>query len=355
LGCAPHRAAVLGCGKSGRSGILGRLFIANTQLPWSAGTIEQRRFDGLRLLRRVPAITELTQLDSSGKEQLRVSRLSMDLRPKLSNCSRDTQVQTPSEVGGLGIYVLMQDGLIKVVTPIDEMPAAKVGILANDIITKLDDEEVQGLTLKQAIEKLRGPVNTKINLTIMRKGHDKPIEVSITREVIRVPSYVTRDTLADSDASKCLETPADTDMSNEPKFTEAVAKKVYYGPVYFRRASEPYMTLSIAGTRRDAGVSVAEVNLKLIWDLVTQMKVGERGQAYVVDAQGRLIAHTDTSLVLRNTDMTQLAQVWAARTAGAGAGGEAKDILGRDVLTAYAPVLPLGWLVFVELPIEEAK
>jgi hypothetical protein len=57
--------------------------------------------------------------------------------------------------------------------------------------------------------------------------------------------------------------------------------------------------------------------------------------------------------VLRNTDMTQLAQVWAARTAGAGAG--AKDILGRDVLTAYAPVLPLGWLVFVELPIEEAK
>jgi hypothetical protein len=114
------------------------------------------------------------------------------------------------------------------------------------------------------------------------------------------------------------------------------------------------MTLSIAGTRRDAGVSVAEVNLKLISDVVTEMKVGERGQAFVVDAQGRLIAHTDTSLVLRNTDMT-LAQVWAARTAGADAGGEAKDILGRDVLTAYAPVVPLGWLVFVELPIEEVK
>ena len=81
-----------------------------TQLPWSAGTIDQRRFDGLRLLRQVPAITELAQLDSSGKVQLRVSRLSMDLRPKLSNCSRDTQVQTPSEVGGLGIDVRMQDG-----------------------------------------------------------------------------------------------------------------------------------------------------------------------------------------------------------------------------------------------------
>jgi hypothetical protein len=100
-----------------------------TQLSWSAATIEQRRFDGLRLLRQAPAIAELAQLDSSGKEQLRVSRLSMDLSPKLSNCSRDTQVQAPSEVGGLGVYVRMQDGLIKVVTPIDEMPAAKAGIL----------------------------------------------------------------------------------------------------------------------------------------------------------------------------------------------------------------------------------
>ena len=104
-----------------------------------------------------------------------------------------------------------------------------------------------------------------------------------------------------------------TDFSKEPKFTEAVARKVYYGPVYFRRESEPYMTLAIAGTRRDAGVSVAEVNLKLIWDVVSQIKVGERGHAYVVDAQGRLIAHPDISLVLRNTDMSRLAQVSAAR------------------------------------------
>ena len=134
--------------------------------------------------------------------------------------------------------------------------------------------------------------------------------------------------------------------------------KVYYGPVYFRRESEPYMTLAIAGTRRDAGVSIAEVNLKLIWDVVSQIKVGERGRAYVVDAQGRADAHPDISLVLRNTDMSKLAQVRAAR---AGAGGnpaeavqEAKNIEGREVLTAYAPVAPLGWLVFVELPAGEA-
>ena len=209
-----------------------------TQLPWSAGSIEQRRFDALRLLRQVPAITELAQLDATGKERLRVSRLAMD---------------------------------------------------------------------------------------VVASG---------------------------------------ADLSSDPKFAEAVARKVYYGPVYFRRESEPYMTLAIAGTRRDAGVSVAEVNLKLIWDVVSQIKVGERGHAYVVDAQGRLIAHPDISLVLRNTDMSKLAQVRAARASASGAPAtpdnpaetvqEAENIEGRKVLTAYAPVAPLGWLMFVELPAEEA-
>jgi hypothetical protein len=206
-----------------------------TQLPWSAGSIEQRRFDALRLLRQVPAITELAQLDASGKERLRVSRLAMDV-------------------------------------------------------------------------------------------------------------------VASS-----------ADLSNDPKFAEAVARKVYYGPVYFRRESEPYMTLAIAGTRRDAGVSVAEVNLKLIWDVVSQIKVGERGHAYVVDAQGRLIAHPDISLVLRNTDMSKLAQVRAARASASGGEDaasspvqESENIEGREVLTAYARVARLGWLMFVELPAEEA-
>jgi len=101
---------------------------------------------------------------------------------------RDMQVQTRGEFGGLGIEVTMEDGLVKVVAPIDDTPAAKAGVMANDIITKLDDEQVQGLTLNQAVEKMRGPVNTKIKLTIMRKGQDKPIEVSIVRDVIRVKS-----------------------------------------------------------------------------------------------------------------------------------------------------------------------
>src|SRR5215831_7886487 len=201
-----------------------------TQLPWSAGTLEQRRFDGLRLLRQVPAITELAQLDSTGHEQLRVSRLAMDV----------------------------------------------IGSQA--------------------------------------------------------------------------------DYSKDPKFTEAVAKKIYYGSVYFRRESEPYMTLSLAGTRRDAGVSIAEVNLKFIWDVVSQIKVGERGRAYVVDAQGRLIAHPDISLVLRNSDLSKLEQVKTARagTTAAEQVTEANDFQGRKVLTAYAPIAPLGWLIFVDLPVSEA-
>ena len=163
-----------------------------TQLPWSSGTLEQRRFDALRLLHQVPAITELAEIDATGHEQLRVSRLAM-------------------EVVGSG-----------------------------------------------------------------------------------------------------------NDVSKDPSFAEAVAHKVYFGPVYFRRESEPYMTLSLAGTRRDTGVSIAQVNLKLIWDVLSKIKFTGHGRAYVVDAAGRLIAHPDISLVLRNTDMSKLAQVRAARAAVAG-------------------------------------
>src|SRR3954447_17381341 len=105
-----------------------------------------------------------------------------------SKSFRDMQVQTRGEFGGLGIEVTMEEGLIRVVAPIDETPAAKAGVMANDIITHLDDEPVQGLTLNQAVEKMRGPVNTKIKIRISRKGIEKAVEVSITRDVIRVRS-----------------------------------------------------------------------------------------------------------------------------------------------------------------------
>ena len=201
------------------------------QMTWTPGSLQQRRLEALRLLRQVPAIAELSLLDAIGHEQLKVSRLAMDV----------------------------------------------VG--------------------------------------------------------------------------------SQTDRSLEPAFLEAAARKVSYGPVYFRVQSEPYMTVALAGARRDAGVSIAEVNLKFIWDVVRRIKVGERGYAYVVDAQGRLIAHPDISLVLSYADLSHLAQVRAARAGRPGAElqQEAVDgIHGDRVLAAHAPVDPLGWFVFVELPIAEA-
>jgi carboxyl-terminal processing protease len=99
---------------------------------------------------------------------------------------RDMQVQTRGEFGGLGIEVTMEEGLVKVVTPIDETPAARAGILANDIITHIDGEPVQGLNLNQAVEKMRGPVNSSVTLKIQRKEVKDPIEVKLTRETIRI-------------------------------------------------------------------------------------------------------------------------------------------------------------------------
>jgi signal transduction histidine kinase/CheY-like chemotaxis protein len=151
---------------------------------------------------------------------------------------------------------------------------------------------------------------------------------------------------------------SNADLSGETKFAAAMAQKVFYGPVYFRSESEPYMTVAIAGARREAGVVIAEVNLKLIWDVVSQIKVGDRGSAYVVDAEGRLIAHPDIGLVLRNTDLSQLVQVEAAVRGATDAapdqGQVAADPQGRQVLSAHANIVPPGWLMFVELPLEEA-
>jgi hypothetical protein len=215
------------------------------QLPWSVGTMDQRRFDALRLLRQVPAITEVAFLDESGIEQLKSSRLATDV------------------------------------------------------------------------------VSSK------------------------------------------------SDLSQEPTFKEAVAHKVYYGPPYIWRY-DLYMTLSVAGTRRESGVSVAMVGLKLIWDLIPQLKVGEHGAAYVLDAEDRIIAHsamftprpdrkgdpyfpTDYSLFQR--DLAGFPQVQAAHAAPDRPTQvqAARDINGRDVLSVSASVPWPGWHVFVELPLAEAN
>jgi hypothetical protein len=156
------------------------------QLPAHAGTLDDWHFESVRVLRQVPAITELARIDAAGREQVRVSRIAMDV----------------------------------------------VG--------------------------------------------------------------------------------SQTDLSRDTKFVQAMASKRYLSPVYFRSASEPYMTLAIAGPRQEYGVVAAEVNLKFIWDVVSDIKVPLQGTVFVVDETGRLIAHPDIALVLRNTDLSQLAYVRAA-------------------------------------------
>ena len=206
-----------------------------THPQWAAAPVDQRRFDFIRLQRQVPAITELTQIDGQGREQLKVSRLAMDV----------------------------------------------VG--------------------------------------------------------------------------------SNADLSQDPRFTEVQNKRVWYSPVYLRKESEPYMTISLARTGRRAGATAAEVNLKLIWDVVSAIKAGDKGYAYVVDRDGRLIAHPDISLVLRNTNMSKLEQVHTALddlrdgkplTGASASFGHALD--GTPVLSSVAAIPALGWLVFVEQPTSEA-
>jgi len=213
-----------------------RQVLWTSQPQWGARAtaLDQRRFDYLRLLRQAPAVTEISHLDPAGREQLRVSRLAMDV----------------------------------------------VGSQA--------------------------------------------------------------------------------DFSQDTKFLHAKSGKTYFSPVYFRKESEPYITIAVGRSGEDGGVTVAEVNLKFIWDVISQIKVGQAGHAYVVDPEGRLIAHPDISLVLQKTDLSSLAYVQAARAGLPTPGQErdeatiARNFQGRQVLTASAPIEPLGWLVFVDLPLGEA-
>ena len=159
------------------------------------------------------------------------------------------------------------------------------------------------------------------------------------------------------------------DWSQEPAFKNARPGQTWYGPVYFRKETEPYMQIAVRSAREGGAVTVADVNLKFIWDVVTRIRVGQKGKAYVVDSTGHLVADPDIGLVLRKTDMSQLEQVKAALHPDAddNLAMLAKDLAGNSVLTAYAPIepgrdaprkdgspaTPLGWKVFVEQPVSE--
>jgi signal transduction histidine kinase/HAMP domain-containing protein/predicted transcriptional regulator with HTH domain len=144
------------------------------------------------------------------------------------------------------------------------------------------------------------------------------------------------------------------DRSQEPAFKAARPGQTYFGPVYFRKETEPYMTIAVKAGGEAGSVTLAEVNLKFIWDVVSRIRIGEKGKAYVVDDTGHLVADPDIGLVLKKTDLSALDHVKAALAGGTGELARlAKDVSGSEVLTAFARIDPLGWIVFVEQPVSE--
>ncbi len=142
------------------------------------------------------------------------------------------------------------------------------------------------------------------------------------------------------------------DLSGDAGFVQAKARAAYYSSVSFRNATEPFMTIALLELGQAGGVTVAEVSLKFIYDLVREIRPGTAGIAYVIDDRGRLVAHSDATLVPERNDLSALSQVQAARGRQGGA-LVARDSGGRDVLSAYRSIARLGWTVFVEEPVAD--
>jgi signal transduction histidine kinase/HAMP domain-containing protein len=143
------------------------------------------------------------------------------------------------------------------------------------------------------------------------------------------------------------------DYSRDPRFLGARKAETWFGPVTFRKGTEPYMAMAVADSA--GGVTMADVNLKFIWEVISRITVGQKGNAYVVDSAGRLIAHPDITFVLRQQDLSGLKQVALARAnADEPVAALATGPTGEQVLTAHSAIPSLGWFVFVEQPVKEA-
>ena len=184
-------------------------------------------------------------------------------------------------------------------------------------------------------------------------------------KLLRLEPAITTVTLVDASGRERLRVSrikpdrlaSDVDLSGEPGFSGARRGEAHFGDVYFVAETEPYLTIGAPSAARDGSVVLAEVNLKFVWTVVSEIRIGTTGYAYVVDARGRLVSHPDISRVLQMTDLSRLPQVQAASGAAAhqnGFAGEGRDPAGIAVLSAYAKIAPLNWTVFVEQPHAEA-
>ena len=195
------------------------------------------------------------------------------------------------------------------------------------------------------------------------EGADERRRIDALRLLRQVPAVVSL-TLVDGAGRERLyvsrvglnRTESGTDRSGDPAVAGARSARVWYGPVTFHRNSEPFMTVAVAGNRAAVGVAAAELNLKLIWDVISAIRVGRSGQAFVLDRPGRLIAHPDISLVLRGADDPAAQPLQALRAAILAQGGAAtgQDAAGRTVMAAAAPVPGVDWTVLVHQPVAEA-
>ena len=150
-------------------------------------------------------------------------------------------------------------------------------------------------------------------------------------------------------------TNSNRDRSQEAAFRGATRGRTWFGPVYFRKETEPYLTIAVRGAGEDGPVTIADVNLKFIWEVVSRIRIGEKGKAYVVDASGFLVADPDIGLVLRKTNLGALPHVQAATDASKSdeAAMVSTDLAGTPTLTSVAYIEPLAWRVFVEQPVSE--
>ena len=184
-------------------------------------------------------------------------------------------------------------------------------------------------------------------------------------KLLRLEPAITTATLVGADGRELLRVSriepdrlsSGIDLSGEPGFSVARTTRAHFSDVRFVAQTEPYLTVAAPSAARDGSVVIADVNLKFVRTVVSEIKVGETGYAYVVDARGRLVSHPEMSLVLQMTDMSQLPQVQAAIASGAPTQGFADDahaLDGSAVLAAYAKIAPSSWTVFVEQPRAEA-
>ena len=146
------------------------------------------------------------------------------------------------------------------------------------------------------------------------------------------------------------------DLSRDPRFTKTRIGRTYFGPVYFRNESEPYLTIAVPWGEGAPEVVAAEVNLRSIWHVISQIRVGATGYAYVIDQRGLLVAHPDMSFVLQKRDLSEMPQIRAARAEPTKHDivTETAGLRGGRALTSHAAIEQLGWLVFAEQPLAEA-